>query len=61
MSPDENFLVRLLGALAKVRLEAIVVGSASAAMQGVPVLTEDVDLLVRDTPRNRRRRKRSTS
>jgi hypothetical protein len=57
MSPDESFLAQLLGALAEVRLEAIVVGSGSAAMQGAPVMTEDVDLLIRDTPRNRQKLK----
>jgi hypothetical protein len=55
MSPDEHFLAQLLGALAEVRLEAIVVGSGSAAMQGAPIMTEDVDLLIRDTPRKRQK------
>jgi len=57
MSPDENFLTQLLAALAEVRLEAIVVGSGSAAMQGAPIMTEDVDLLIRDSPRNRQKLK----
>ena len=42
MSPDESFLIKLLRALADVRLEAIVVGTGAAAMQGVPIMTEDV-------------------
>ena len=55
MSPDEVFLVRLLAALERVRLEFVVVGMAAASMQGVPIMTQDVDLLVRDTPLNRSR------
>ena len=55
MSPDETFLAKLLRALADVRLEAIVVGTGAAAMQGVPIMTEDIDLLIRDTPRNRQK------
>jgi hypothetical protein len=53
MSPDEIFLERLLGAVEEAGLEALVVGSTAAALQGVPVMTLDVDLLVRDTPKNR--------
>lgn len=55
MSPDETFLVRLLAALETVRLEYIVVGMAAASLQGAPVMTQDVDILVRDTPLNRTR------
>jgi hypothetical protein len=53
MSPDEAFVVTLLRELAACGLEAIIVGNAAAAIQGVPVTTQDVDLLVRDTPGNR--------
>lgn len=53
MSPDELFLVAVLEALGRTGLEAIVVGSAAAALQGAPIMTQDLDLLVRDTPRNR--------
>jgi hypothetical protein len=52
-SSDERFLVRLLAAMAAERLEAIVVGAAGAVLHGVPIMTQDVDLLVRDTTRNR--------
>ena len=55
MSPDEVFLVRLLTALDAVRLEYVVVGMAAAALQGAPIMTQDVDLLVRDTPLSRSR------
>jgi hypothetical protein len=50
MSPDETFLERLLAALDQVGLEALIVGSTAAVLQGAPVMTQDVDLLVRDTP-----------
>ncbi len=55
MSPDELFFVRLLAALEKVRLEYVVVGMAAASLQGAPIMTQDVDLLVRDTPLSRNR------
>ncbi len=53
MSPDESFIVQILRALQTSGLEAIIVGNAAAAIQGAPVTTQDVDLLVRDTPVNR--------
>ena len=53
MSSDEEFLIRILRAAAAARLEVIVVGSTAAVLQGAPVMTQDVDLLIRDTPRNR--------
>lgn len=57
MSPDESFLEVLGRALAECRLEAIIVGMTAAALQGAPVLTQDVDLLLRDTVANRRKLK----
>jgi hypothetical protein len=53
MSSDEQFLVEILRALESSGLEAIFVGLTAAVLQGAPVTTQDVDLLVRDTPRNR--------
>ena len=55
MSPDEIFLEKLLLALDGAGLEALVVGATAAALQGAPVTTRDVDLLVRDTPENRQK------
>jgi hypothetical protein len=55
MSPDEAFVVSILRALQASGLEAIFVGNAAAAMQGAPVTTQDVDLLVRDTEPNRKK------
>ncbi len=53
MSSDEAFLVQLARAISLAQLEVIVVGSMAAAMQGAPIMTQDVDLLIRDTARNR--------
>ena len=53
MHPDGVFVAELQRALDAVGLEAVVIGSVAAALQGAPVLTLDVDLLVRDTPGNR--------
>jgi hypothetical protein len=55
MSPDEAFVVTVLKALQAAGLEAIIVGNTAAAMLGAPVTTQDVDLLVRDTPQNRQK------
>ena len=53
MSSDEAFVEEVLAALAESGIEAIVVGSVAALLQGAPLTTEDMDVLVRDTPRNR--------
>ena len=50
MSADEDFIRQLARALREARLEAVLVGTGAAILQGVPLLTEDLDLLVRDTP-----------
>jgi hypothetical protein len=55
VSSDEAFVLAVLAACKKVRLEAIVVGSVAGLLQGSPVTTQDLDLLVRDTPANRRK------
>ncbi len=55
MSSDEAFVVAVLAALKQVRLEALVVGSVAGILQGAPVTTQDIDLLVRDTPTNRKK------
>jgi hypothetical protein len=57
-SSDELFLAKLASALQKTRLEAIVVGNMASILNDAPVLTQDVDLLVRDTPLNRKKLKR---
>lgn len=55
MSSDELLLLRVLRALRKVKLEAILVGNSACALQGVPVMTQDIDFFVRDTVLNRRK------
>jgi uncharacterized ParB-like nuclease family protein len=55
MGHDESFLVKLVEALVATRLEALIVGATAAVLQGAPVMTRDIDLLVRDTPLNRKK------
>ncbi|MCI0613152.1 nucleotidyltransferase [bacterium] len=50
MSFDESFLSELLEALITSGLEAIIIGNSAAILLGVPVMTQDVDLLVRKHP-----------
>ena len=54
-SSDESFVLEVLAALEQTKLEALVVGSVAAVLQGSPVTTQDLDLLIRDTPANRRK------
>ncbi len=58
MSFDESFLSELQRALDEARLEAVVVGATAAIAQGAPLMTQDIDILIRDTPRNRAKLKR---
>jgi predicted nucleotidyltransferase len=43
---------RVLETLKSAGLEAILIGNAAAALQGAPVTTDDIDFLIRRTPRN---------
>jgi predicted nucleotidyltransferase len=47
MSFDESFLSELLDALQEAGLQVIIIGNTAAILQGVPVMTRDVDLFVR--------------
>jgi hypothetical protein len=58
MSSDEVFVEEIVTALRECGLEAVVVGSVAALLQGVPIATEDMDVLVRDTPKNREKLRR---
>jgi|Deesub1362B_J571_1020462.scaffolds.fasta_scaffold00139_30 predicted nucleotidyltransferase len=55
MSPDEVLLERVIATLRKVKLEAILVGNVASVLQGVPIMTQDIDLFVRDTELNRKK------
>lgn len=57
MSSDEAFIVEVFAALKRAKLEAVMVGASAAILQGAPLMTRDVDLLIRDTPRNRQKLK----
>lgn len=57
MSSDlsEKTLVALARALRAAKLEAIVIGNTASMLNGAPVTTQDIDLLIRDTRPNRRK------
>lgn len=50
---DDEQLRLLFAATSAVQLDFVVIGNASAALQGAPLMTQDVDLFMRDTKRNR--------
>jgi predicted nucleotidyltransferase len=50
-------LVEIGRALDSVRIEAVLIGNAAAALQGAPVTTVDFDFLFRPTPTNLRKLK----
>ena len=50
---EERQLLLIVEAAQRVGLEFVVIGNASAAMQGAPIMTQDIDLFVRDSKRNR--------
>ncbi len=50
-------LTKIARALYMVRLEAIMVGNAAAALHGAPVTTLDIDFMFRKTPTNMRKLK----
>jgi hypothetical protein len=52
---SEKTLVTLARELRLARLEAIVIGNSASMLNGAPVTTQDIDLLIRDTRMNRRK------
>ena len=52
MSFEESILLELMRAVHDVGLDAVIIGNSAAALHGVPITTQDIDLFVRDTPRN---------
>jgi hypothetical protein len=57
MSSDisEKTLVALARALRAAKLDAIVIGNSANMLNGAPVTTQGIDLLIRDTRPNRRK------
>jgi predicted nucleotidyltransferase len=55
MDSRERQVVQVAATAAKVGLDFILVGNSGAWLHGSPLVTEDVDVFVRDTPRNRRK------
>jgi hypothetical protein len=53
MSVDHSLIAQIAEALNDARLEAVIVGNTAASLHGAPVMTEDVDIVVRDTESNR--------
>jgi hypothetical protein len=51
----QSFVERVLGALTTAGVEFIVVGGVSALLQGVPIVTQDLDVCYRRSPENVRR------
>jgi predicted nucleotidyltransferase len=54
----EPLLTSVVAALAEVRLEAVLIGNAAAAIQGAPVTTVDFDFMFRSIPVNLAKLKR---
>lgn len=52
---DEGFLGTLAKALRETRIDAVIVGNVASSLSGAAVLTADVDILVRNTPLNRKK------
>jgi predicted nucleotidyltransferase len=52
MSGDELVIARIARLLDKVKLDYVLIGGAAAALQGLPLVTADVDVYVRDTKKN---------
>ena len=49
---EESVLVEVARGLQAANLDAIVIGNAAPALHGAPITTQDIDLFIRDTPRN---------
>jgi predicted nucleotidyltransferase len=52
MSLDEQRLLAVVEAAWQEKLEFVLIGNVAAVLQDVPVMTEDIDLFVRETPLN---------
>lgn len=52
---SEQTLVALARALRTARLQAVIIGNSASMLNGAPVTTQDIDLLIRGTRLNRRK------
>jgi nucleotidyltransferase DUF2204 len=52
---QQRTLVSLARALRRAKLEAVIIGNVASMLNGAPVTTQDIDLLIRDTRLNRRK------
>lgn len=50
MSIPDGFLGELAEAIAKAGLQVVFIGNSAALLHGIPVSTQDIDLMVRDHP-----------
>jgi hypothetical protein len=50
MSFPDGFLGELAEAIAKAGLQVVFIGNSAALLHGIPVSTQDIDLMVRDHP-----------
>jgi hypothetical protein len=57
ISRDGRFLQSVATALRRAKIDAVVIGNTASVLNGAKVMTEDVDLLIRDTPQNQRKLK----
>lgn len=58
MSFDEIFLCRVVENLKRAGIDHVVIGMTAAILQGAPLMTQDIDVFVRDTDLTRRKIKK---
>ncbi|MDQ7781084.1 MAG: nucleotidyltransferase [Planctomycetota bacterium] len=58
MSFDEIFLCRVVECLKEAKIDHVVIGATAAILHGVPIMTQDVDIFVRDTDLTRKKIKK---
>jgi hypothetical protein len=51
----EGTLIAFARALRVAKLDAVVIGNTASMLNGAPVTTQDIDMLIRDTPASRRK------
>lgn len=55
MSHEYTILEKILKAIKNVKLEVILIGGAALSLQGVPIMTQDIDFFIRDTELNKKK------